>query len=82
MKPKMIGTVLPTGKSLRADARYATAMDKEKRQAAAILGLDAYTIEETVLETRYWKDSKTYAIIGQDNKAKWFEARADGDYRI
>lgn len=82
MKPKMIGTVLPTASSLSASARYAKAMDKAKRHVASILGIDKYTIEETALETRYWKDENTYGIIGRDDKVKWFEVRADGEYRI
>lgn len=81
-KMKLIGTVLPTQKSLLASERYAAAMDKAKRHVAAILGIDKYTIEETTLETRYWKDAKTYAIIGRDDTVKWFEVRADGEYRI
>lgn len=75
----MIGTVLPTAKSLKASDRYAkdVATRQQTVGRSELAGCEQRTVGG---EVRYYTTSDRYAIVGRDLTVRWFMVRADGDY--
>lgn len=78
---KMIGTILPTKKSLAASDQYAKRVAAEKK---AIGERDLSHCDRRVVggEVRYYDTTDQYAIVSRQGKVIWFAVREDGDYRI
>jgi len=72
--PRMIGTVLPTAASLRADNEYA-ARDRKDREHAGRTLLGQYECRTVGGETRYYDGADAYAVIGRDMLPRWFALR-------
>lgn len=75
-----LGTVLPTKASMEAGERHYTKMVRlnAKFAANALRGCERRVIGG---EVRYYEDATHYAVVSNE-KAKWFEVRADGDYPV
>lgn len=77
---RTLGTVLPTAESLaRGDAHAARIATEQKRVGSALPGCSAVTVRG---EVRYYKNSKTYALVSRGLAVRWFDVRADGDYPV
>lgn len=75
-----LGTILPTAKSMAAGERHAAKMEAKRAKVGAA-ALSDCTLRVVGGERQYhWRNF--YAIVGQTNQIKWFEKRADGEYRI
>ena len=77
----MIGTVLPTMKSLAVNDLYASRINA-KCEAVAKRELVGTTRKVVGGEVRYYDTTDQYAIVSRQGNVIWFAVRADGDYRI
>jgi hypothetical protein len=78
---KKLGTILPTAASLAvSDALY----EKNQRDNAryAEQHLSHCAVRVVGMETRYYRTPAVYATIAGQQRVRWFETRADGDYAI
>jgi len=77
----MIGTILPTARSLELDDHYHATLERKK---SAIGGaIPDCTPCRVGGETRYYKTETLYAVISSSLAVLWFDRRADGhDYAI
>ena len=76
-----LGTVLPTKKTIAINNAHAVSTAK-KQKSVAEKELSGLTTRFVCGETRHYKTATIWAIVGRDMTVKWFETRADGDYRI
>jgi len=76
-----LGTVLPTKKTTAINNTHALSTAK-KQKAVAEKELSGLTTRFVRGEMRYYKTETVWAIVGRDFQVKWFETKADGDYRI
>ena len=72
--PRMIGTILPTAASLRADDEYAARDRKDRKKAGQTL-LGQYECRTIGGEMRYYDGADAYAVIGRDMLPRWFVRR-------
>lgn len=78
---KKLGTILPTAASLAvSDALY----EKNQRNNDAYGRKHLAHCERRVvgIEPRYYRTPTVYATIAGQQRVRWFETRADGDYAI
>lgn len=79
----MLGTILPTKKSLRLDEEYAKRVATEKdRIGNSSAELRNCTRKVVGGEVRYYDTTDQYAIVSRQGKVIWFAVRPDGDHRI
>lgn len=79
--PQMIGTILPTQESLRVSNEHADNLEaKRERVGQELLG--GYTRKVFGGEVRWYDGKDSYAIIGRDDKPRWFTRRKDGYWYI
>jgi hypothetical protein len=76
-----LGNVLPTKKTTAINNAHALNAIK-KQKSVAENELSGLTSRFVCGEMRYYKTATIWAIVGRDMTVKWFETRADGDYRI
>jgi hypothetical protein len=81
MKPKMIGTVLPTAADIALTNRWAS---RQQAEQGAIARRELQGTDRRVVggEVRYYDTIDQYAIVSRAGKVLWFAVRPDGDYRI
>jgi len=72
---KMIGTVLPTVKSLKATEVYANKVAAKQEQVGKRIG---GTRRVVCGEVRWYKTATEFAVVSRDGQVKWFEIREDG----
>ena len=78
---KQMGTILPTKESMAiADRLYKKEM--AKREQIGDKELSQYPKQVVFGETRYYKNDTTFAIVGRNNKIKWFEIRNGQEYAL
>ena len=83
MKPRLLGTVLPTSKDFAINDRCFDEAQKIKNEIA-ISDPSLRNADKVVVSggTRYYTASNKYAIVGRDNKIRFFEVKKDGDYFV
>jgi hypothetical protein len=79
---KKLGTILPTKESFAISKKHYETTVREKELEAIKHGLTSLKQSIHGTEIRYWETQFLYAVIGRDLSPKWFEVRADGDYRV
>lgn len=82
MKPKTLGTILPNAETFALNDAYADKQARLNLQYASqhpVLSKCRMTQERG--ELRWIVSPTVYAVVG-NQKAKFFERRADGDYGI
>lgn len=72
---RMIGTVLPTQKSLKATEVYASKVAAKQEQVGKRIG---GTRRVVCGEVRWYKTATEFAVVSRDGQVKWFEIREDG----
>ncbi len=81
MKPKSLGTILPTAKSLAINDAYAIDLTEKQRQVAKQHLSDCVS-RIVGMEQRYYLRPTIYAIVDRHLTIRWIEHRADGDYAL
>lgn len=72
---KMIGTVLPTAKSIKLNNDYAKKVAAKQEQVGKRIGGTRRIVGG---EVRWYKTSTEFAVVSRDGQVKWFEIREDG----
>lgn len=78
---KIIGTVLPTAKSIAITNAYAKQVERRKEEVAN-KELAGCTRKVVGGEVRYYDTTDQYAIVSRAGKVLWFAHTPDGDIRI
>ena len=78
---KMLGTILPTAKSLRLSDEYAK-RDTAMRETIASRELKGCERRVVGGEVRYYDTTNQYAVVSRQGLVLWFAVTPDGDYRI
>lgn len=77
----VLGTILPTAKSLRmADAHAARIADQCAQVGKSKLA--GCKIKRLGRETRYYSSPYRYAVVDRSMTVRWFDVREDGDYPV
>lgn len=78
----MLGNIFPNERTLALNDK---AIQEQKRLAEIVATNQLSDLTPKFLngEQRYYKTDTIYAIVSQrDQKVRWFETRADGDYAL
>jgi hypothetical protein len=80
---KVLGTVLPTAKSMAASDAYANRVaDDQARIAANDPALRWCERRIVGGEVRYYDTTDQYAIVSRQGAVLWFQVTPKGDFRI
>ena len=79
IKPRAIGTVLPTRESERAGDKVFLADQKRKAEVGKVQLSNFHRRSEDG-EIRYYDGENRYAIVNSMGRILWFERRVDGWY--